>query len=289
MRRILLLSLSLLLFSACDTADIAHEGVLGGLGQQAQGPPSSTAAEARALYADHPFTFDAILSEVSRRHPGLKGVVGTGEGEAVQVLLDERALPASAAVVRDVALALELPAASARAAAAPIVHTPHPASFGLGRARSAERQDFHVLYDVRIGLRRFLFETELVTMLDIDDEAGRVLVGTRTAEDAARVQGMMEDDELAVTELVHAEPATPLVGTTAPGTAVTATATSSLRSLRHDRFRPLIGGAHTLQRWPGGPSGQCTQGPAVRYSDGTYGFLTNAHCVSFPAFRPTRN
>jgi hypothetical protein len=279
MRRILLLSLSLLLFSACDTADIAHEGVLGGFGQQAQGPPSSTAAEARALYADHPFTFDAVLSEVSRRHPGLKGVVGTGEGEAVQVLLDERALPAPAAVVRDVAQALELPPAAARAAAAPIVHTPHPASFGLGRARAAERPDFHVLYDIRLGLRRFLFETELVTMLDIDDEAGRVLVGTRTAEDAARVHDLMEEDELAVTELVLAEPARPAVETEAPRHVITAAAMSSLRSLRWARFRPLIGGAHTIQDWPGVTSGMCTQGPAVRYSDGTYGFLTNAHCT----------
>ena len=279
-KRLLLLPFLLLLFSACDTADIAQDGTHGlRTGLQTGGPPSTTAAEARAVYADHPFTFDAVLSEVSRSHPGLKGVAGTGEGESVQVLLGASALGAPGAVVGAVVEALELEPAAATAALAPIVTMRHPASFDLSPVPTVERPDFHVLYDIRIGLRRFLMETELVTMLDIDDEAGRVLLGTRTIEDAVLVLNMMEDDELAVTEFVHAEPAVPAVETTTASHSAVASGASSLRSLRFDRFRPLIGGAHTLQILPGGEEKTCTNGPAVRYSDGTFGFLTNAHCT----------
>lgn len=154
-----------------------------------------------------------------------------------------------------------------------------PAQAGRGSVgATVERQDFHVLYDVKSALRRFMFESDLAKTLDIDDRTGRVIVGVDSAEDEERIRADMTPQELAVTDFEPARRATPAVAK-AGAASVLNFGSSTLRSLRNSAFRPLIAGAETEFRNSAGAGTSCSQGPAVRLSNGAYGFLTNAHCT----------
>ena len=206
-------------------------------------------------YANVAPTFDAVLNGVSLRHPGFKGVVGSDDGSRTLVLLDPLALADVPALIADLARTLGTSPAA-------LVASPLP-------ALAASRPDFHELYAVKTALRRFLFETNLVHTLDLEETTGRVEVGTTTAADADRVRDQTTPAERAAVEFVHAEPA--LLYRKAPA--------SSLRSLRNDRFDPLIGGAQIDFPGSNGGFSTCTQGPAVRYNESQWGFLTASHCT----------
>ena len=123
-----------------------------------------------------------------------------------------------------------------------------------------------------------MFETDLVTSLDLNEETGRVVVGTENPAQAEQMRASMTPDELANTDFVRAVPDEPFVG---EATLANAEGASSMpfRSLRTGRFRPLTAGINTDFRHPSLGGSACTQGPAVQFGTGTYGFLSNAHCT----------
>ena len=229
----------------------------------------ATAMSAATDYADTAPTFDAVLNGVSLRHPGFKGVIGSDDGARVLVLIDPLAVADLPALLADLAATLGTSPAA-------LVASPLP-------ALAVGRPDFHELYAVKTALRRFLFETDLVHTLDLDETTGRVEVGTSTAADADRVRAQMSPAERAVADFVRAEPAQNAVETLSPAQARALAATPSLardlRSLRTGKFVPMIGGIAVYYQDRSGGFDRCTQGPAVRYNGAAWGFLTNAHCT----------
>lgn len=236
-RTLLSLALTSITLAACDS-NPADPGVV-------TAPAASLSASNG--YADEAPTYDAVLNAVSLRHPGFKGVVGTADGRR-SVVVDPLALLDAPALLADLATTLQTDPAALVLSSLPALTT--------GRA------DFHELYAVKTGLRRFMFEDDLVTYLDLDEVAGRVVVGTADAAAQARVQGQMTAAERQASDFVTKAVAEPL-------------AAAPLRALRGDAFRPLVSGAKAAIT----NSSYCTQGPAVRYNGGAYGFLTNAHCT----------
>ena len=228
---------------------------------------------AESKHADVPVTFDAVLSELSLRHPGFKGVVGSPDGRRTVVL--------TSAPVADVpALLGDL--------AATLGTDPSRLSVPA-LAPTAGRPDFHRLYEIKVGLRRLLFESNLVHWLDLDETVGRITLGTASLADEDLVRASMTPEELAAVDFIRAEPAVDLVKRSDLPRALVASARPSaasartLRSLRDDAFDPLIAGAETelinFDRGGAAAGTSCTQGPVVVLDGVWYGFLTNAHCT----------
>lgn len=268
-----MLAVACMCFAACDSDDAPA-------GLSAVSDPTVDYAQ---KYADIAPTFDAQLNAVSLDNPGFKGVVGSADGAGLIVLVDQpvaQARGVTNALAADLVERLGVDPSTLSFETA-------PSAQARGAAPVAERPDFHVLYEVKTGLRRFLFETDLVLSLDLDETIGRVVVGTASPADADQVRAQMTPAEIAVADFVTEEPAVPfyLISAPASGAASTTSASSTvlpMRSLRDDAFLPLIGGAeinflgNTSQ---GIQEFSCTQGPVVRDDNGAYGFLTNSHCT----------
>ena len=254
--------------SACDAADDAPASL-----STTAAPVAGAAVNYAQKYADTAPTFDAQLNAVSVDNPGFKGIVGSEDGTEVIVLVDQVTAQRGGSSGLASALASRLGIDAGR-----LSFETASAVAGKAGMPATDRPDFHVLYDAKNGLRRFMFESDLVSYLDLDETTGRVVVGTHTDAQAAAVRAAMTPDELAVSDFIRSPEITPAV---ADVSAETVSSSSSFvnRSLRNSAFRPLIAGAETEFRTPAGAGTACSQGPAVRFSDGTYGFLSNAHCT----------
>lgn len=267
---------AVLTLAACDSGPAAPEASPKAIvGAEPASASTSSANAQPATYADRAPTFDAKLSEVSRRHVGFKGVLGAPDGDGMLALIGPEATLSASDLLADLAGVLRL--------------DPGQLATDVLSDLAVSRPDFHVLHDVKTDLRRFLFETDLVVSLDLNEQTGRVEVGTRTAADADAVRSQMTESEIAVVDFVRAQPLNSFALTSETLSGPTPLAVRSafsansgnqtLRSLRSDAFRPLIAGAEVEYEWPNGVRSVCTQGPVVEYEDRTYGFLTNAHCT----------
>lgn len=261
--RHLLLALLGLGLSACDTDSVPASASSPAIS------PSASASETD--YGDDPETYDGMMSALSRRHPGFKGVVATTDGQRLLVLADNPSVLARSALMPELARQLGRGISSLaveRAGAS---------------AKSGARRDFHELYDVKIALRKAMFEGERITMLDVNEEAGTVDVGVLSDTDEQALRASLTNEQASVVRFVRYERAVNLVGTYTEvprQESVHLSGTTTLRSLQTDQFRPLVSGPRTDFWNPRLQTGTwCTLGPIVRHSNGRYGFLTNAHCT----------
>lgn len=268
MKRFAMLLTAAACLSACDSADDAPAGL-----SATATPATGTSVGYAQKYADTAPTFDAQLNAVSLENPGFKGIVGSEDGTEIIVLVDQASAQrgGSNGLAADLASRLGLDAGALSFETAAAVQ-------GKAGAPAAAREDFHVLYDAKNGLRRFMFESDLVSYLDLDETTGRVVVGTHTGAQEAAVRSAMTPDELAVSDFIRSPEFVNAVGT---DDAESEAGSNSLvgRSLRFDAFRPLVAGGRTHFRNASNQGSFCTQGPAVSFNGSTYGFLSNAHCT----------
>jgi hypothetical protein len=268
MRRYAILLTACVCLSACDSSEGSSVDL-----SSATDPTVDHAEK----YADTAPTFDSELNAVSLEHPGFKGVVGSDDGTEVLVLVDQ--VTAGRSTTENVSLT---EAISERLGVEPSRLRVEAASAVAARsgpaASTAVRPDFHVLYDVKTALRRFMFETDLVNSLDLDETTGRVVVGAASSAAIDQLRTSMTTNELENVDFVVTERATPFP-LVSDETSSAAGIVMVNRSLRNDQFIPLIGGTEIDFQNSAGSLVRCTQGPVVRYNNGAYGFLTNSHCT----------
>lgn len=274
---LLLLSTLVAVSFGCDTnpgsTSPAHQSV--GL------EPENSLAGLR--YEDASFTYDAHLNAISKDFPGFKALFASDDGSNTFIVVGAPLSNArnNSALIQRVSERLSHGPGALRI----VSSREYSAMSGVGVERSVDAPDFHVLYSVKVSLRRFLFADDQAISLDVDEARGRVAIEASSQDALEVIRSQMTDLELMHTDLSVGSMVRPqiLLGSDGRDSNELLASASSLRSLRNDVFNPLVSGSEISQfvNISGFPQeGRCTVGPVVRYGNSSWGFLTASHCTT---------